>query len=371
MAHARVAVGGSDRRMRALSQKPVTLRGARPHPRAHARASQGFPACARGQRRSGACARYLRRTRVARFPQLQAPAPHRPPLLAPSPPVPFLSSRNGAGAARGRAPGTRLALGLALSATAPLAPPRALAQSVAPKAPLSSGGGGSCFRFLVSLQSGVASSTQPPLPLLNGAAAAEGCGCGGGGGNWRPRRPPLLPPRVRGRWVPGPARLGVWGWASAGFEEAPGMRLEAVAALFLQAFPGPVAATAAAYPAAPGKVGSKPPGRSGAARGHGLRVRGACRRRCPRRRASLLRAVAEAVERRRDDGGGGGRCPSSFLSTYLPFRQQLGPCSHGLWRGGCLYVSGFRGGFSGQKSGRRPVQGSAPGEGPMPGQLKA
>ncbi|XP_059038341.1 homeobox even-skipped homolog protein 2-like [Mustela lutreola] len=181
--------------MRALSQKPVTLRGARPHPRAHACASQGFPACARCQSRSGACARYLRPTRVAGFPLLQAPAPHHP-LPAPSQPVPFLSSRNGAGAARGRAPGTRLALGLALSATAPLAPPRALAQSVAPKAPLSSGGGGgSCFRFFLSFQSGVASSTQPPLPLPNGAAAAEGCGGGGGGGNWGRRRPPLLPPR--------------------------------------------------------------------------------------------------------------------------------------------------------------------------------
>lgn len=203
MAHARVAVGGSGRRMRALSQKPVTLRGARPHPRAHACASQGFPACARCQCRSGACARYLRPTGVAGFPLLQAPAPHRP-LPAPSQPVPFLSSRNGAGAARGRAPGTRLALRLALSATAPLAPPRALAQSVAPKAPLSSGGGGSCFRFFLSFQSGVASSTQPPLPLPNGAAEAEGCGGGGGGGNWGRRRPPLLPPRVRGRLGAGP-----------------------------------------------------------------------------------------------------------------------------------------------------------------------
>lgn len=137
-----------------------------------------------------------------------------------------------------------------------------------------------------------------------------------------------------------------------------------------QAFPGPVAATAAAYPRAPGKVGRKPPGRSGAARGRGLGVRGACSRGCPRRRASLLRAGAEAKERRRD-GGGGGRCPSFLLSTYLPFRQQLGPCSHGLWGGGCLYVTGFCEGFSGQKSGGGPVQRSAPGEGPMPGQLKA
>lgn len=164
LAHARVAVGGSGRRMRALSQKSGTLRGARPHSRAHACASRGFPACAGCQSRSGACARYLRPTQVAGFPLLQAPAPRRP-LPAPGQPVPFLSSRNGAGAARGRAPGTRLALGLALSATAGLAPPRALPQSLAPKAPLSGGGGGSCFRFFLSFQSGVASSTQPPLPL--------------------------------------------------------------------------------------------------------------------------------------------------------------------------------------------------------------
>lgn len=157
-------------------------RGACPYSRAHACASRGFPACACCQSQPGACACYLRRTGVARFPLLQAPAP-RHPLPAPGRPVPLLSSRNGAGAARGRAPGTRLALGLALSATAWLAPPRTLPQSVAPKAPLSSGGGGSCFRFFLSLQSGVASSTQLPLPLpQRRAAAAEGCG---GGGDWR------------------------------------------------------------------------------------------------------------------------------------------------------------------------------------------
>ncbi|XP_014639725.1 PREDICTED: translation initiation factor IF-2-like [Ceratotherium simum simum] len=45
---------------------------------------------------------------------------------------------------------------------------------------------GSCFRFFLSLQSGVASSTQPPLPLpRRGAAAAEGWG-GGSGCNWGP-----------------------------------------------------------------------------------------------------------------------------------------------------------------------------------------
>ncbi|XP_057587034.1 gametogenetin-like [Hippopotamus amphibius kiboko] len=169
--------------MRDFSQKPGTLRGARPHSRAHAGASRGFPACAGRQSRPGACACYLRPTRVAGFPRLRAPAPRRP-LPVPGRRVPFLSSRNGAGAARGRAPGTRLALGLALSATAWLAPPRALPQSVAPKAPLSSGGGGGgcCFRSFRSLQSRVASSTPPPLPLpQRGAAAAEGCS---GGGDW-------------------------------------------------------------------------------------------------------------------------------------------------------------------------------------------
>lgn len=221
LAHARVAVGGSGWRMRAASQQPGTLRGARPHSRAHACASLGFPAFAHSQSRSGACARYLRRTRVAGFPLLQAPASGRP-LLVPSLPVPFLSSRNGAGATRGRAPRTRLALGLALSATARLAPPRALPQSLAPKAPLSSGGGGgSCFRFFLSLQSGVASSTQPPLPLpQRWAAAAKGFG----GGDWGTAE--TASPTVSGKGAfggPGPARRRVWGSASAGSDEAPGM----------------------------------------------------------------------------------------------------------------------------------------------------
>nr|XP_055147276.1 gametogenetin-like [Symphalangus syndactylus] len=107
----------------------------------------------------------------SRFPPLQAPSPSCPPSW-PQPTRPFLSPRNGAGTARGRAPWTRLALGLALSATARLAPPRALPQSVAPKAPLSGGGGGSCFRFFLSVQSGVASSTQPAFPLPQRGAAA-------------------------------------------------------------------------------------------------------------------------------------------------------------------------------------------------------
>lgn len=71
--------------------------------------------------------------------------------------------------------------------------------------------------------------------------------------------------------------------------------------------------------------------------GHGPRVRGVRRRgwdverrgRCPRRRASLVRAGAEAQEPRRD-GGGGGRYPSSLFHTYLPFRWQLALYSHRL-----------------------------------------
>lgn len=112
-----------------------------------------------------------------------APGPPPPPPGS-QPTRSSLSSRNGAGAARGRAPWTRLALGLALSAAAWLAPPCAFPQSVAPKAPLSGGRGrGSCFRFFLSLQSGVASSTPPPLPLsrrgqlrLKAVAVATGDG---------------------------------------------------------------------------------------------------------------------------------------------------------------------------------------------------
>lgn len=223
LAHARVAVGGSGRRMRALSQKPGTPRGARPHSRAHAGAGRGFPACARCQSRSGACARYLRPTGGAGSLRSRPP-PHPAPSSRHQSTGPFVSPRNGAGTIWGRAPWTRLALGLALSATARLAPPRALPQSVAPKAPLS-GGGGSCFRFFLSVQSGVASSTQPPLPLpQRGAAAAEGCGFGSCDGERR--RPPLLPPRVRGRFGSrAPRASGSWAGLRAGSEEAPRLSL--------------------------------------------------------------------------------------------------------------------------------------------------
>lgn len=268
LAHARVAVGGSGWRMRAVSQKPGTLRGARPHSRAHACASLGFPACAHSQSRSGACARYLRRTRVAGFPLLQAPASRRP-FLAPSPPVPFLSSRNGAGAARGRAPGTRLALGLALSATARLAPPRALAQSLAPKAPLSSGGGGgSCFRFFLSLQSGVASSTQPPLPLpQRWAAAAKGSG----GGDWGTAETASAPVSGKGAFGGRAPRA-----PGSGARQARDlMKLRGCDwRLSLLFSPRPDAATAAAYVAAPGKVGRTPRDSLAGAFGRGLEGEG-------------------------------------------------------------------------------------------------
>lgn len=137
-----------------------------------------------------------------------------------------------------------------------------------------------------------------------------------------------------------------------------------------QATPRPVAATAAAYPAAPGKVGREPPGRSGGSLcrprgGCGLGTRGARRPgrdlerhgRCPLCRASLVRVGARAEERR--DGGGGGRCPSS-LHTYLPFLLQVASCSHRLWGGACLCVRGF---LRGSPAGNGGVD---PGKDPLP-----
>lgn len=166
--------------MRALPQKAGTPRGARPSPRAHARSRRpeaSPPALPVG-------ATPARARVVSGRPEWPGSLGSRPPPPPPGsqPTRPSLSSRNGAGAARGRASWTRLALGLALSAAARLAPPCAFPQSVAPKAPLS-GGRGSCFRFFLSLQSGVASSTPAPLPLcrrgqlqLKAAAVATGDG---------------------------------------------------------------------------------------------------------------------------------------------------------------------------------------------------
>ncbi|XP_050009656.1 translation initiation factor IF-2-like isoform X4 [Alexandromys fortis] len=176
--------------MRALPQKAGTPRGARPYPRAHARsparpfARAGRPEASPPALRVGATP--ARARVVSGRPEWPGSLGSRPPPPPPGsqPTRSSLSSRNGAGAARGRAPWTRLALGLALSAAAWLAPPCAFPQSVAPKAPLSGGRGrGSCFRFFLSLQSGVASSTPPPLPLsrrgqlrLKAVAVATGDG---------------------------------------------------------------------------------------------------------------------------------------------------------------------------------------------------
>lgn len=170
--------------MRALPQKAGTPRGARPSPRAHARsfARSRRPEASPPALRVGATP--ARARVVSGRPEWPGSLGSRPPPPPPGsqPTRPSLSSRNGAGAARGRASWTRLALGLALSAAAWLAPPCAFPQSVAPKAPLS-GGRGSCFRFFLSLQSGVASSTPAPLPLcrrgqlqLKAAAVATGDG---------------------------------------------------------------------------------------------------------------------------------------------------------------------------------------------------
>lgn len=66
-------------------------------------------------------------------------------------------------------------------------------------------------------------------------------------------------------------------------------------------------------------------------------------------------------------GAGVGGVPR-LLCSYLPFLQQLAPWCHRLWGGACLCFKGFPEGFSG-KSGNGPVQRSAPGEGPVPGQF--
>lgn len=196
-----------------------------------------------------------------------APGPPPPPPGS-QPTRSSLSSRNGAGAARGRAPWTRLALGLALSAAAWLAPPCAFPQSVAPKAPLS-GGRGSCFRFFLSLQSGVASSTLPPLPLsrrgqlrLKAVAVATGDGADrlapssgkGALGSRAPRAAGSRTGRARALRSLGSGRSFL-------LPPTPGLLLQLLLA-------------AAAHPAAPGKVGREPPRCPGSASARG-RVRGA------------------------------------------------------------------------------------------------
>lgn len=276
-----------------------------------------------------------------RVPSAPGPRPSPPPSV-PSPPVPFLSSRNGAGAARGRAPRTRLALGLALSATARLAPPRALPQSLAPEAPLSRGGG-SCFRFFLSLQSGVASSTQPPLPLPQRRAAAADC-CGGGDwGTAETASAPALGKGAFGGRAPrasgfgagqarDPMRLRGYDWRLSLLffpRRSPGLLLQLL--LLIQRLRekwggSPWDSLAGAF--------ARPVGRGQGVRGASRPARDVERcGRCPLCRASLHRAGAQAQQRRRN-GGGVGAVPL-LLHTYLPFRQQLCPCSHRLWRGGC------------------------------------
>lgn len=178
--------------MRALSQGPGTLRGARPHPRAHACAGRGFPACAPGQSRSGACARYLQRTEVAWVPS--APG-SRPPPPPPSPqptrPLPLLAEWGWrCSGSRARDPAR------ARSRAVSYCPARAASRS-----PSVSGAEGSVkrrrrflfpFLPLPSAGSSILHPATPPTPQ-RAAAAAEGCG---GGGNWGPRRPLLLSPRV-------------------------------------------------------------------------------------------------------------------------------------------------------------------------------
>jgi len=66
-------------------------------------------------------------------------------------------------------------------------------------------------------------------------------------------------------------------------------------------------------------------------------------------------------------GAGVGGVP--LLCSYLPFLQQLALLCHRLWGQACLCVKGFPEGFSGRKLGSGPVQRSAPGEGPVPGQF--
>jgi hypothetical protein len=73
------------------------------------------------------------------------------------------------------------------------------------------------------------------------------------------RRPPRSPASGKGALGSrAPRASGSWAWESAGSVEAPGLSL-----LLSPGDPGPVAATAAASPAAPGKVGREPPGRAG------------------------------------------------------------------------------------------------------------
>lgn len=134
----------------------------------------------------------------------------------------------------------------------------------------------------------------------------------------------------------------------------------AVVALFPQATPGPLAATAAAYPAAPGKVGREPPGRSG---GAWARAGGEGRRRCPGRRASSLRAGAGAEERRNGGGVGGAPLSSSAPTCSLASNSVL--VVTGCGEDACAFWAFGRGSRLGSGSG--PGRRCAPSEGPILG----
>lgn len=99
-----------------------------------------------------------------------------------------------------------------------------------------------------------------------------------------------------------------------------------------EATPGPFAATAAAYAAAPGKVGREPPGPSdgclclaagvagGGGRGRGLGTPAASAGAWSGSAAALGVAhpwLGQGPKPRKGDGGGGGRCPSSLLLPAL------------------------------------------------------
>lgn len=328
----------------APSPRRLGRRGARaPIPRAHARslarAGWRLPRLRSGSEPLRRVRAWSRADPSGRVPS--APGPRRPPPGA-QPTRPSLSSRNGAGAARGRAPWTRLALGLALSAAAWLAPPCAFPQSVAPKAPLS-GGRGSCFRFFLSLQSGVASSTPPTLPAR--PAAAEGSGCGDGGRRGPPRS--CLAP------ASGKGAFGSRAPRATGSRTGRARALRSLGAgrsFLLLPIPGLLLQTAAAaHPAAPGKVGREPLGRPGGAWAR-AGLRGVAASRTP------------AQGRDRSPGpegwGRGGRCPSAHLCTYRSLPPQPGPRGQTVGRWVPLLC-----GVSGASNRSKPAQRSVPASG--------
>lgn len=112
------------------------------------------------------------------------------------------------------------------------------------------------------------------------------------------------------------------------------MCLEAVATPFPQAIPGPVAASAAASPAAPGKVGSEPPGRSGGCLGAAGRAQAGVRDarrpgrdaewggRCPRVAHPW---IGQGLERRRGGEMGAGEEVSLFCTPTCPFASSSAP----------------------------------------------